>query len=58
LLLWGAADRIVTPDYGRSYARLIPGAAFAVIEAAGHHPELEQPQNFVDRVADFLRACR
>ncbi len=54
LVLWGASDRIVSPDYGRAYARLIPGARFAAIEAAGHHPELEQPHAFVEHVARFL----
>jgi len=55
LVLWGASDRIVTPDYGRAYSALIPGAQFAAIEEAGHHPELEQPRSFVDEVARFLR---
>jgi pimeloyl-ACP methyl ester carboxylesterase len=50
LVLWGASDRIVTPDYGRAYSSLTPGAEFAVIDKAGHHPELEQPRAFVDRV--------
>ncbi|MBV9860235.1 MAG: alpha/beta hydrolase [Alphaproteobacteria bacterium] len=54
LVLWGASDRIVTPDYGRAWARRIPGARFELIEEAGHHPELEQPQAFVDRVARFV----
>lgn len=54
LVLWGASDRIVTPDYGRAYAGLIPGAEFSTIEAAGHHPELEQPRAFVERVARFI----
>lgn len=54
LVLWGASDRIVTPDYGRRYAALIPDARFAMIDAAGHHPELEQPAAFVDQVARFL----
>jgi pimeloyl-ACP methyl ester carboxylesterase len=54
LVLWGASDRIVTPDYGRTYSGLIPGARFEVIEGAGHHPELEQPAAFVAAVADFL----
>ncbi len=53
-VLWGRSDRIVTPDYGRGYCALIPGARFALIEEAGHHPELEQPRAFVDRVAGFL----
>jgi len=55
LVLWGAGDRVVTPDYGRAYSRLIPGAHFEIIEAAGHHPELEQPERFVGRVAAFLK---
>ncbi len=54
LALWGASDRIVTPDYGRAYSALIPGAQFAVIAQAGHHPELEQPRAFVDHVVRFL----
>jgi pimeloyl-ACP methyl ester carboxylesterase len=56
LLLWGASDRIVTPDYGRAYGALIPGARFELIEAAGHHPELEQPERLVERVAAFLNS--
>lgn len=55
LLLWGASDRVVTPDYGRAYSALIPGSRFEVIEAAGHRPEIEQPERFVERVAAFLR---
>jgi pimeloyl-ACP methyl ester carboxylesterase len=55
LVLWGAADGIVAPDYGRAYASLIPGARFALLENAGHQPEIEQPANFVAHVADFMR---
>jgi pimeloyl-ACP methyl ester carboxylesterase len=54
-VLWGANDRIVTPDYGRAYSALIPGANFATIDQAGHHPELEQPRIFVEQVALFLQ---
>jgi pimeloyl-ACP methyl ester carboxylesterase len=54
LVLWGEADRIVTPEYGRGYARLIPGARFATIAAAGHHPEREQPDAFADHVLGFI----
>jgi len=54
LVLWGASDGIVTPEYGRAYAGLIPGARFETIAEAGHAPELEQPERFVERVAAFL----
>jgi pimeloyl-ACP methyl ester carboxylesterase len=54
LVVWGASDGIVTPDYGRAYSALIPGARFEVIEGAGHHPEIEQPEALVERVVAFL----
>jgi pimeloyl-ACP methyl ester carboxylesterase len=54
LLLWGASDGVVTPEYGRTYAGLIPGAKFELIDAAGHHPEEEQPERFAAAVGAFL----
>lgn len=54
LVLWGAEDRIVAPAYGRAYAGLIPGARFAMIDGAGHHPEQEQPEAFAARLLAFL----
>jgi pimeloyl-ACP methyl ester carboxylesterase len=54
LVLWGASDGIVPPSYGRTYSALIPGAHFELIAEAGHHPEIEQPEAFVDSVAAFL----
>jgi pimeloyl-ACP methyl ester carboxylesterase len=55
LVLWGASDGIVTPAYGRAYSALIPGARFEMIEQAGHHPEIEQAEGFVDAVVRFLK---
>lgn len=54
LVLWGASDGIVSPSYGQAYSELIPGSRFELIEKAGHHPEIEQPEAFADRVAAFL----
>lgn len=54
LVLWGASDGIVSPAYGRAFSARIPGARFEVIAAAGHHPEIEQPGAFVERVMAFL----
>ena len=55
LALWGASDGVVKPAYGRAYSALIPGARFEVIEAAGHHPEIEQSVAFAERIVAFLR---
>jgi pimeloyl-ACP methyl ester carboxylesterase len=54
LVLWGQSDGVVKPAYGRAYASLIPGARFALIEEAGHHPEFERPDALADRVIEFL----
>lgn len=51
LVLWGESDGIVSPEYGRAFAGLIPGARFETIPAAGHHPEIEQPSATVARIA-------
>jgi pimeloyl-ACP methyl ester carboxylesterase len=53
LFLWGASDRIVTPDYGRAYCARLPMARFELIEKAGHYPHLEQPEEFARRVLAF-----
>lgn len=55
LVLWGASDRIVTPDYGRAYAQAITGAAFRVLPDTGHYPYLEQPAAFTEAVTAFLQ---
>jgi len=57
LLLWGASDGLVTPPYGQAYSALIPGSRLELIAEAGHHPEIEQPEAFVNRVAAFLASA-
>ncbi len=56
LFLWGAQDRIVSVDYGRSFCAAIPGARFELMDGAGHVPHIEQPQPFADRVLKFIDA--
>ena len=55
LVLWGAADRVAKPEYGRGYAAAIPDARFQLIEGAGSFPHLEQPEAFAQAIADFIR---
>lgn len=53
LLIWGASDQLVTPEYGKGYAELIPGAKFVAIPEAGHAPYTEQTEAFLSRVLAF-----
>jgi len=56
LVIWGDSDGIVTPDYGRAFARLIPGARFEVIAGAGHHPDVERPDELAAMIGSFVRS--
>jgi pimeloyl-ACP methyl ester carboxylesterase len=44
LVVWGEADRMVTPAYGQEFAAAIPGATFRVLPGAGHLPQIEAPE--------------
>jgi pimeloyl-ACP methyl ester carboxylesterase len=55
LVVWGDSDGIVSPDYGRAYAGLIPGAQFVTIADCGHHPEIERPEALAALIGSFVR---
>jgi pimeloyl-ACP methyl ester carboxylesterase len=55
LVLWGEQDCVVAPSYGERLAQAIPGARFATIAAAGHYPQVEQPEKIVEAIAAFAR---
>ncbi len=54
LVLWGEADGVVSPEYGRAYHQAIPGSRFQIISRAGHYPHRERPDAFVRSVTAFL----
>jgi pimeloyl-ACP methyl ester carboxylesterase len=54
LLVWGAQDRIVPPVHAHAYARAIPGAEVALIEACGHAAAVEQPEELARVITTFL----
>ncbi|MEJ7651328.1 MAG: alpha/beta hydrolase [Nakamurella sp.] len=55
LVLWGEADRIVDPDYGRAFAAAIPGARFELLARTGHVPQMETPTVLLDALRGFVR---
>jgi pimeloyl-ACP methyl ester carboxylesterase len=56
LVLWGQSDGIVTPDYGKAFAKTIPGARFALVPDAGHLPHIERPTIVADEITRFANA--
>jgi len=58
LIVWGAADRMISVEHGRAYADGIPGAQFRIIDHAGHLPQLETPDELLAAVTEFTSPQR
>jgi pimeloyl-ACP methyl ester carboxylesterase len=56
LFMRGASDGLVSEQYLKAYAALLPNARTHTVAAAGHAPHLEQPEAFAATVLDFLAA--
>ena len=54
LLVWGRDDRITPPFVAEEFARLLPHAQIAWINACAHAPMIEQPEAFHTYLLDFL----
>jgi pimeloyl-ACP methyl ester carboxylesterase len=54
LIVWGKADGIIDAAYAEEFARRIAGAKVALIDNAGHLPQLEQPAAVTKAVQGFL----
>jgi pimeloyl-ACP methyl ester carboxylesterase len=57
-IITGDDDRIVPTEQSKRLAGEMPGAVLAVIPAAGHIPQEEQPEAFLGAVSGFLKALR
>jgi pimeloyl-ACP methyl ester carboxylesterase len=56
LFLRGDSDGLISEEYLRAYAKLLPKARIATIGEAGHAPHLEQPEAFAAAALAFLEA--
>lgn len=54
LIVWGREDAIVPLRAGELYARALPNARLEVLDDCGHHPQIEQPAQFLSLVDEFL----
>ncbi|WP_169799114.1 alpha/beta fold hydrolase [Kibdelosporangium phytohabitans] len=57
LVLWGANDTAVSPEFGRAYAAAFPHARFDIIPGAGHVPIRQQPQAVFTVLDSFLTSA-
>ena len=54
LLVWGAQDAFMHPDYGQDFVELIADARLEVVDGAGHMPQFEQPDTTIGLITDFV----
>lgn len=58
LIIWSDHNPTTPAEVGRRAAEIMPNAAFAMIEEAGHWPMFEQPESFNRVLGDFLAGAR
>jgi len=54
LVVWGAEDKVFSPDNAERLRQDIEGAEVHIIEGSGHLPQIEQTDAFLSRVMPFL----
>ena len=54
LIVWGSNDRIIPVEQAHSAHDAIPGSRLEIFEGAGHFPQCEEPERFVEVLVDFV----
>jgi pimeloyl-ACP methyl ester carboxylesterase len=54
-IVWGAQDGLVSADYAKRLAELIPGAGVTVFENVGHVPQYEHMEPTAKVMIDFIK---
>jgi pimeloyl-ACP methyl ester carboxylesterase len=55
LVVWGEQDRIVKPAYGAHLTQRLQRATFVPVAAAGHYPQIEQPEKVAAAIGTFVK---
>lgn len=58
LIVWGARDPIIPVSHGRRAADLVPNSRLEIFERARHFPHLDQPDQFVEVMEDWIETTR
>jgi pimeloyl-ACP methyl ester carboxylesterase len=54
LLVWGERDPIIPVKHGIAAQAMVPNSRLEILPDAGHFPHLDEPQEFLDIVCDFI----
>ena len=56
LIVWGASDGLIPPQYADDFNRAIPNSEVAMFSASGHMPQVEEPEAVLTKLGEFLTA--
>jgi pimeloyl-ACP methyl ester carboxylesterase len=56
LLIWGERDSIIPVAHGLATHEALPGSRLELFAESGHFPQLDEPQRFIEVLADFLES--
>ena len=54
LLIWGEHDTLIPVAHGRATHGQLPDSRLEVFPGSGHFPQLDEPERFIDALADFI----
>jgi pimeloyl-ACP methyl ester carboxylesterase len=54
LVIWGRLDRIIPVSHAEAAHRMVRGSRLEIFDHAGHFPQLDEPERFVDVLTDFI----
>lgn len=57
LIVWGENDQITPPEVGIQFQSCIHGSKLVFLQSCGHVPNVEQPDQFNQHLAEFLPSC-
>lgn len=57
LIVWGEEDQVVPRGCAEAYAQAIAGSRLEVIAGVGHRPEIEDREQFVKVMSEFLESA-
>ena len=54
LIMWGQRDRIIPVAHAHAVHERVPGSRLEIFEKAGHFPQVDEPQRFIEVLEDFI----
>ena len=58
LLIWGERDTVIPVSHAHAAHELVPSSRLEIFPEAGHFPQIDEPQRFLDVLHDFMETTK